>query len=333
MLKAEDFNNLIMKDSVGEVAEYLKNKTYYKNVLRGVDIKDIHRDKLELLLKKHIVNQYEKLIHFFTDEYRKLFRILFIRYEIEDLKLYIRTLIRGEDLESVRGLVLYSGIYSTVDHDKLSKSKDIKEFVENLKDTNYYDMLKPYLNEEGRKLTFYMEMRLDRYYFKSLYDQSSKLDKNDQKIFKDLLGKNIDLLNLEWIYRGIKFYKLSSEELINYIIVKGSSMRYDHIKELCYSDNEKELMEKIVDGKYGFLFDNENTVDLFMERRIERYLYFQFKDYYRKGKMDIIESIAYMHLLEFEVRDIISTIEAIRYDLDKREAKKYLVRRLKGSDL
>ncbi|MGF7058500.1 V-type ATPase subunit [Brassicibacter mesophilus] len=332
MLTQDDFKNLLSKKSVDEVVTYLKEHTHYNKILADKDVAEIHRRDLEMLLKKYVIIQYEKLIHYFTEEYRKLFRIMFIRYEIEDIKLYLRAVARNESLDAVRKLVVYSGIYSTVNHEVLVHSKTIEDFVNNLKETIYYDVLKPFTNESGTKLLFYVEMSLDKLYFKMLYNQSEKLDRKDEEAFKILLGKNIDLFNLEWIYRGLKFFKLSPEELINYTIMNGYSLKYNTIKELCYSKNENELINRMIDTRYGFLFDNAYTLDLFMERRIERYLYFQFVDYYHKGKMDIITAIVYMHLLEYEMRDIISITEAIRYGLNENEISKYLIRRIKGSD-
>lgn len=333
MLTEEDYTRLISKKSVAEIADYLKRNTSYIQVLRGINAESIHRGQLELLIKKYIILQFEKLLHFFNGEYRKLFRILFMRYEVEDLKLYIRALTRGENLEAIKDLVLYLGGYSIVDHELLITSKNINELIKNLEGTIYYDTLKPYQDEKGSKLTFYMEMNLDILYFTKLNEQAKKLDPKDEKILKELLGKNIDLLNLEWIYRGLKFYSLSPEELINYTLSGGEALNYSNIKSLCYSKDENELIEKMINSRYGFLFDNKDTLDLFMERRIERYLYFQFLGYYRKERMNITQSIAYMHLLEYQTRDIISITEAKRYDLDKGQVKSYLVRRIKGSDL
>ncbi len=332
MLSNQDYIEMLSKKSVKDVAYYLKSNTSYRRILDSKDIDDIHRSEFELILKKNIVLQYEKLLHYFTGEYRKLFRILFMRYEIEDLKLFIRALARGENPKVLDDLVLYSGIYSTVNYKLLEDAKDIETFVRSLKGTIYYNILGPYEKEDSRKLTFYMEMVLDRNYFKALYEQILKLEKHDKKILKELLGKNIDLLNLEWIYRGLKFYRLSPEELINYTLIGGYYLKYDDVKNLCYTKDENQLILRMINSKYGFLFDNKDTLDLFMERRIERYLYFQFLSYYKIGKMDITQSIAYIHLLEYEMRDIISITEAIRYDLDKEEAKKYLIRRIEGSD-
>ena len=332
MLNDKDYISLLSKESVKDIANYLKEKTSYKKFLDIKNIDDIHRGELELILKKYIVLQYEKLLHYFTDEYRKLFRILFMRYEIEDLKLYIRAFARGENTKTLEELVLYSGVYSIVNHHLLDDAKNIEDFIRSLKGTVYYDFLRPFEKEESHKLTFYMEMALDRNYFKSLYEQVLRLEKHDKELLEELLGKNIDLLNLEWIYRGLKFYKLSPEELINYTLIGGYTLSYDDIKSLCYSKDENQLMLRMKDSKYGFLFDNKNTLDLFMERRIERYLYFQLSNYYKRGRMDITQSIAYMHLLEYEMRDIISITEAIRYKLDKEETKRYLIRRIEGRD-
>lgn len=332
MLKKSDYESLITKRSVKDVAEYLKNNTDYNKVLKDVDIAKIHRGDLEVLFKKYIVINFEKILHYFTGEYRVLFRILFIRYEIEDLKLYIRGLVRGEGLELARKYVIYSGVYSTINHDSLVTSKTIEGFIDNLKGTIYYDILKPFADEERSKVTFYMEMALDRFYFRKIYETIKKLDKRDQLILAELFGKNVDLLNLEWIHRGLKHYNLSPEELINYTLSGGYSLKYKDIKDLCYSKDDDELINRMLDSRYGFLFDNKETLDLFMERRIERYLFFQFIYYYRKSHMNIVSSIAYMHLVEYEMRDIISITEAIRYDLDKDDVKKYLIRRLEGSD-
>lgn len=328
LLSKDDYRNLIAAGSVKEIAGYLKDNTAYFKVLKDVNVSNLQVDQLELFLKKYIVGQYEKLIHHFTDEYRKLFRTLFIRYEIEDLKLYLRAVNREEDLAAVKKLIVYSGSYSMINYETLSTSKNLQELIDNLSETIYYNALKAYVNEDSQRRMFYMSMSLDRLYFKLLSEQIEKLSREDRNILKELLGKNVDLLNLQWIYRGLKFYRLSPEELVNYTMHYGYYLNYKRIKELCYTKNEDELISKMIDSKYGFLFDNRDTLEVFMERRIERYLYFLFLDYRKREKMNIIESVVFMHLMEYEMRDIISIVEAVRYGMDKEDIKKFLVRKI-----
>ena len=332
LLKDSDFINLMSKDSIEGVALYLKNDTNYREVLEGTNVEDIRRGELEPLLKKYIVVQFEKLIHYFTDDYNRLFKTIFARFEIEDLKIYLRAISRGEDITKIVDFIDYPSKYGTLDYEVLSSSRNVEEFIENLKGTKYYDVLKPYLNEENRKLLFYMEMNLDRLYFRMLKEDAGRLEGDDKKLFEEILGKNIDLLNIEWIYRGIKYYNLLPEELINYTLLGGHEFKYKDVKELCYLRDVEKFKEAILNSKYAFLFDTKGDVDLFMERRIERYMYFEFLKYLKMGKMDITVSAAYIHLLEYEVRDLISTIEAVRYKLGFDEASKYLIRRVEGRD-
>ncbi len=328
LLSKEDYTNIISAKTINDVVDYLKNNTSYSLVLKDTNPKDLDIDKLEVLLKRHIVKQYEKIIHYFNNEYKKLFKILFIRYEIEDLKLYLRAITRQENLGNIKDFVIYSGNYSTIDYEALSNSKSLEEIIYNLKETIYYNSLKSYVDEDSDRRMFYMEMSLDRLYFKLLSEQIEKLSREDRDILREVLGKNVDLLNLQWIYRGLKFYGLSPEELVNYTIHNGYYLSYRQIKELCYTKDEEELIERMVDSKYGFLFDNKDTLEIFMERRIERYLYFLFLDYKKREKMNIIEPVVFMHLMEYEMRDIISIIEAVRYGINKKDVKKFLVRRI-----
>lgn len=328
MLNLDDYINLIEKNSVSEIIEYLKTNTGYKKAFEGIDTKDIYRDELELYLKKYMIKQHEKLIHFFIGDYRKIIKTLFNKFEIEDLKLYLRTISRGEDLDSIKDLILYKGPYSTIDHESLMKSKTTKELVENLKGTIYYDILYPYLEEEKDRLMFYFEMNLDRVYFKKLYEQVQALKKSDREELEDILGINIDLLNIEWIYRGSKFFNLSSEELVNYAIKGGKRINYDLIKKLTYAKTEDEFIDFIAKTPYDFLFKDKKNIDLYMEIKLESYMYDRFLNYFHEGNMDLMVSISYIHLLEYEIRDIISITEGVRYDLDKDEINKYIIRKI-----
>jgi V/A-type H+-transporting ATPase subunit C len=330
LLSNEDFQQLLAKKSVAEVVRFLKENTAYHSVLKDVDFEHIHPKGLEILLKKHTAGQMRKLIHYFTGKYRKFFRRLLLRYEIEDLKVYLRAIIREKDLSPVGEVAILSEELTGYDREGLLKSKNIRECIESLKGTVYYRLLIPYLNERPGEMLFYMEMVLDKLYFRSLSEQAGRLDSEDRKLVNELLGKNIDLLNLQWIYRGLRFYRLAPEELINYTLQNGYTLNSRKIKELCYSKDQEELVNNMVGSKYGFLFDNKDTLEVFMERRIERYMYFLLLKYRGRKKMSIIESIVYIHLLEFEVRDIFSVVEAGKYGLDPGQSRAFLIRKISG---
>lgn len=324
LLSNEDYINLMQLDNVKEQIDYLKNNTVYGEVLEDVDDLNYDIQKIEINLKRYLIIQMEKIIKYFTKEYKDFYETMLLRYEIEDLKLYLRALERREEIPNVACFFFQ---HYTFDSSKLSNVTNIGDFIEGLKGTIYYDILIPYKDEEGPKITFYMEMNLDRLYFNQLKKKSQKLNKVDRKAFENILGENVDLLNIEWIYRGIKFYNLIPEELINYVLPHGLEFDYKDLKKMCYSDIDT-LKEIVLNSKYSFLFDTQKDVELFMERRIERYFYFKFKNLLKKGHLNILTTIAYFHMLEFEIRDIISMLEAKRYGFSLEETINYLVKKI-----
>lgn len=330
LLDKKDYLQLMEKEGLRSQVNYLKENTAYNEVLDNLaDVDDIY--EVEICLKRYFMHQYNKLIPYFTGEYRKLLKSMLLRFEIEDIKYFLRALDRKDDLSRIKNTMILNEFYSKLDINKLSKSKSLEEFIEGLKGTVYYNILKPYINEAHQKILFYMEMNLDRFYFNLLKSQSLKLDKEDSILYGEMLGKNIDLLNIQWIYRGLKFYSLSPEELINYTLPNGYEFNYEKIKKMCYSTEDK-LKEIVLSSIYDFLFDTENDIDLFMERRTERYLFYQFLNTFKRGRFDIATVVAYIHLLEYEIRDIISILEAKKYGLSSDEIKEFLVRKIEGSD-
>ena len=63
-----------------------------------------------------------------------------------------------------------------------------------------------------------------------------------------------------------------------------------------------------------------------MERRINRFMYYKLKALDRQFPLSIIQTIDFVWSFEFEIRDIISILEAKRYDIPTEEARKFLVK-------
>jgi len=66
--------------------------------------------------------------------------------------------------------------------------------------------------------------------------------------------------------------------------------------------------------------------DIYMERRINRFMYYKLKALDRQFPLSIIQTIGYVWSFESEIRDIISIVEGIRYNIPPEEAKKFLVK-------
>jgi V/A-type H+-transporting ATPase subunit C len=326
LLKSEDYIKMIQLHSPSEIAVYLKSNTSYAEFFGERDPAAMHRDEIERLLKEGLINYMEKLIHYFNGEYRNFFKCFFIRYEIYDLKRIARLIYIEKNFEDLRKNLVYAGRYRYIDMDMALKAKSIHELIAALEGTVYYPFIKN-LNDENESENLYrFEMSLDRAYFVILEENVKKLPKEDQGVFYNLMGIIIDMLNLQWVYRGKKFYNLSPEEIFNYTINKGSKFNYRRIKEFCYARDIDEFKRYASQTPYAFMFKGDAEGDIFMERRMHRYAYFKLKSAKQRVKLDLSMVIAYLELIEYEIKDIISIIENVRYNMGYEEARKYLIK-------
>ena len=330
LLSKDDYNNLILKKTPEEVFNYLNKNTRYKEIINLLNGEEATLMNFEVVLKQDIINRLFKIKHYFSGDYKKFFQIMLLRYEIEDIKRIIRGL---NSLEKKRSNTEKSGhknYYSSIDFDRIEKAENLEAFIELLKDTIYYNLLKPFIKEDINRRGFYMEMTLDRVYFKKLSEHLSKLNSKDAEIISVILGKNIDLLNIQWIYRGLNHYELSAEELLNYTLLNGFRFKYKEIRKLCYL-GFKEFIKEILKTEYYFLFSNEDEFKIIIEKSTDRYLNNIFESYLKKEKMDIVKSMGYLHRIEFESKDIFSILEGINYKLEPTYIKKFLIRNMEYS--
>jgi V/A-type H+-transporting ATPase subunit C len=323
-LKREDYKNMLGKSSVAEVITYLKQNTVYGKMLY-VQTEGISRRVLEEALNKSMIARIDKLIHYFTGSYREFIRTLYMKYEIEDLKILARTIFNEERPEDIDKPLTFIGKYSRLDPNKILEANSIRDLILSMDKTELFNELKPVIDMKRENL-FYFEMALDMGYFNILKKNWRKISENDRHVMEKWEGMVADLYNVQWIYRGKKFYNLLPEELLNYTINFGEKLSFSDRKQMCYIENLDDLYRMTANLGYGFLFNKENTKDIFMERRINRYIFYNLKTMSKKYQMSIIKTVAFIWFLEFEVRDIVSIIESIRYKIPAEQADKFLIK-------
>ena len=326
-LKDEDFASLIRLESVTEVARYLKERTAYSEAFANIETENIHRAVLENLIKQKMVRSIDKIIYYFTGDYKSFIKSLYAKYEIDELKVIVRAVYNGRDASDYKDSA-FIGKYSRVDTTKIYEAKYIRDIIFALQGSEFYKFLIPLIDGDFTENPFRFEMVMDMSYYSILQNKWSKLEKRDIKVLEQAQGIIADLLNIQWIYRGIKFYRLSPEELLNYTININYRLDLNLLKRLCYSRNLEEFYKIVKSTKYGFMLKDDGTTDIYMERRMERHIYYGLKDMVRNNDLTIISAFAFIIFLQYEVKDIVSIIESIRYKVPVDQAYKYIVRTL-----
>ena len=319
LLDKKDYQEMLSKDKVEEIIAYLKSKTHYSDALKGADFSI---ESYEIMMKRYFFCAYEKLSYFYFDAYKGFFKSLLLRYEVENIKLLARAVFRQDGSAQIEAHLLHAKFGSGVNERLIAKAVNMEEFVDALRGTPYYGALKPFLDEESSLMAFRMEMVLDRFYFYQLYQSVLSLGREDQEEMKLLLGINIDVLNLQWIYRGRRYFDISAEELFNFTLDHGKKYSFKKLKEFCYMDFDG-FKDLIGTDDYGDLFKEREYM---LERAMERYLFHRVKKIFQKAEMSLAVPVALLFMFEYEIRDLFTIMEAKKYGFEKVEA--YLIRDL-----
>ena len=326
LLSQEDFNNIMNLHSVQEVFDYLNDNTSFRQVLWDLQGIKIHRNDFEKRLYKYKIMVIEKLYLYLNQDYKDLIQAYMLRYEIENLKLAFEFVRGRKKKETIEEHFFTFGRHSNINFKKLLEKNTVLEVLEEIQDTKYYRLILPYAQSEDEKFNFYVEMMLDKYYYHQLIRKSQKLLGDRDKKSTEILRRRVDLYNLEWIYRGLKYFDMSKEEILNFVLDYGYLYNYNKLKDIIYKFNVNDLANQFKNTSYEFLFDCENDLDLFMERRIDRYLYKKSLSLYNSSILSFGKVSAFIELISFQVKDIVSVVESKRYKMSSEEISKYLIR-------
>lgn len=322
MLKQEQYLELLQSKGLKNALIVLKENTKYGELLKNYELEKIHRGELEIILDRYYTSIYTKFINYFHGEYRKLIKNLFLRWEIEDLKIIIRGKYIGRNKEEIEKNLIARSSLNTIDYSYLSASKNVDVLIDRLKGSIYYDSIKNLMKDVDNKGLFRVETELDFIYFSTIRKEIKHLDKENRLIVDEIIGMEADLLNLSWIYRGKNFFNIMPEELFNYTIYNGFKLSKENIKKLCYASSNEEFHSIIESTIYGYIYQNNDLKTI--EKREREYQKRYFNKFLKGNKGNFGILMSYLILYRIEIKDIISIIEQKRYDADIDEGMNYV---------
>lgn len=320
LLKQEQFQELAEQEDVRSAADYLKEQPAYGEVFDGLDDTKLHRAYIEQILTQSEYRDFTRLYRFSGVKQRKFLDLYFKHYEVEVIKKLLRHVLGGR--EGQPDLSMFQEFFekhSNLDLGMLCKAKNFSEFTEVLEGTVYGELLEQ-MQENGQPGLFDCELKLDLFYFQSLWKLRGKiLSKAEQKILDGCFGSRLDLLNIQWIYRARSFYRLSPAEIYALLIPVHYRLRADKVKRLVEAEDDAKFFAVLKETPYGMQEDIQAgkmpDIQLLSNQMLNQ-IYGKTGRRYPHSPA-VLDS--YLYRKELEMRKIITTLEGIRYGLPAAE--------------
>lgn len=313
-ISEEQFKQMAALETVPEAVQYLRGFPPYREILEGVEDKDLHRGTIEQYLNLSQYRDFAKLYKFAGRKQRNFLNLYFMHYEIGILKTCLRNAAghkeQQHDLSMFRE---FFSRHSKIDLLSLSQCRDMEQFVLNLKGSPYFEPLEALRQKGGLSLPA-CENALDMLYFRNMWKIKDKcLSKDESRIIEQCFGTKMDMLNLQWICRSKKYYRLPPAEIYAMLIPIRLHLSKEEIRSMAEAETVEQVYSLIKTTWYGRLDtvdpgegDNPNGLAFHIIDRI-------YQVTSRKEPYSIAVLNSCLYFKEREIERIITTIERIRY--------------------
>lgn len=324
LIKKEEYEEMSQLRTVSEVAAYLNRFQSYQNLFK-VSAGGIRRSSMEDSLTFSVFRDFHKIYMFAGTAQRKFLDIYYLRFENTRLKRYLRNIFdgRSQDPYGYQEDIAFFQKHSALDIQLLSQARSAEAFREALKNTVFYPILKT-LDESGKTSLFEYENAINLYFLKKMFTEYKKILKNqDLEAIYEIYGMEIDLLNLQWIYRAKRYYRLKPDDIRSILIPIHYKLKEDAVRLFIDAPGTEEILSLLKQTYYARYIDEEiNTISIeTLYRKVIgkiRSLYI-LKYPYSAACME-----NYLARKEEEVDKLTTLLEGVRFGIGPQEIRRYI---------
>lgn len=309
----EELEELLKQNTLKEAIYILKNKFPR---LEHVN-ENMHRKELEQELNNLFIIDILKLFKYLNKTEKEILMQFISKYEINCVKNVFRNLTTNEEVESnLKNIDNWtSSIFKSIDG--INSSNEETKFLELIKSEDYYKIFEEYEQVIENAPLDEIEVKLDKFYFQKIYNLALKTNKTFQK----MIGTEIDLLNVTWVYRAKEYFKYSSQEVENIVIPIHYRINKEKFERLIQANDFEEIKSILSETIYKNVFNSKE----FIEHDKDKYLYDMYRKLFIEKLFNICTVFCNINLIDIEIKNIINIIEGIRYKVDKEEIYKRII--------
>src|SRR3990170_7871479 len=254
----DDLVSLIGKDL--EAIRCALMDSPYQEELLAISKEKIDFEVLEEVLLQNYVEICKKLVKFSSGDIRKLLLAVLKKFEVSNIKTMLRAVKAQINVDEAMKNIIQLG---KLDKERcraiLTGSKIVDDVINSLTDLEYGLIMKGVLNEHQKIRDLApLEVALDRAVYEGMLQTAEKLKGIDKKITKNVLGIEIDAINVKTILK-CKALMVSRERIRDYLM-PTALIDEETLEEAITATNVKSTIEcllRAVETKnqvYGKIF-------------------------------------------------------------------------------
>lgn len=323
-LKPQDYTEMMNRQSVSDVADYLKKNTYYGKLLASIDTNTIHRGMLENLLRRSVFETYMKITGFEHISKQRFYNYKIIQTEIDEILRCIRCINAGS-AKLIQDVPVYINHLTSFDLLELAKINDFTGLLEFIRKTPYYDILKDISPDEDGKVDVTKCETLLRTYYINMLRNSADFRSSDSKQFISFLETEIDLINIINSYRLTAYFDASEDDIEKDMLTIHGRITDERHREIYGAPNAEEFIRRFAKTYYGkqMLRNGYDIANIEQSARRLRHKYA--RSILRRSGSAPLSVYAFIFLRETEVQNIISIIEGIRYGVESNKIASLII--------
>lgn len=322
LLSDSQYEEIAHISTVPELIRYLQAFPSYASVLSDLDPDNAHRGEVESRMTFSTYYDFSKIFHFSGESQKKYLEYFFMKYEIAVLKTCLRNIMDSRTETEPLLINKHFKRHSKFDVDKLSSCETLEDYISTLEGTVYEKPIKKIWQLEN-PILFDFEIALDLFFFNYIWShQNVFVPKRENKLFRDIFGTNIDLLNILWIYRCKNYYNLSDSQIYSFLIPIYYNLERSDIKVFVEAGSNKEFFEQINRCSYGRTYGFDPTLSI--ESQFGGILDNIYMKEFKESPYSLAVINAYFHLKNLEVAKVVTAMECIRYGYKPEVISQYI---------
>lgn len=267
LLKEEDYQAIIDSKDLEDALGLLKETAY-----KDVSASNGNLFEFEAALNEHIAKELSKTASSIPETAKTIFKRYLAIYEAENIiSVFIQLKAKKHFKEQTKRFFVPLYVYLTPGHyERLISSGRVEDAINILKDTVYSQNLKEAYREYKSSASLIpVETALYRTIYDEVYSAISISRGPDIDALKNIIGIEIDILNLKSILR-MKAGKSTTKNIKKYIIKRWHSLDPAHIENIVNAATLDEITSLLRDTPYhGPLSKMAKLSDTHMEKKLQ----------------------------------------------------------------